>query len=85
MFSKNKKINARYRVITRSNASHDYFVQRKTWYGWRTVAGTHSIVAAKEIIDKHIRKDVLTLKKVVYECNYTEEDYLADKLKGYHV
>ena len=71
----------RYRIVHSDDSNYEYEVQKKGWFFWRSVAKYRNITAAEEDIKTTIRHyHTRPAGKVIKE--YTDEDYLVDKLRG---
>lgn len=71
----------KFRIITNSDRELLYTVEQKYWFFWRRRISVGSIERAEFYIKKSIEL-ALNHKSGRIIKEYTEEDYLADKLKG---
>lgn len=80
--SSDDSIKFKYRVIVNSDTDYPFLVERKGWIFWRRYSKERNIDAAKETILKSARQELMKPGTVVFE--YSEADFLVDKLKGHH-
>jgi len=75
-----KLIKFKYRIVTGADTEHPYAIQKKGWFRWKTIENCRSRDTARTDLEKFIRNEYQRPGTVVFE--YSEEDYLADKLKN---
>lgn len=78
-----KLIKFRYRIITSEDREHPYIIQKKGWFFWKTVDKCRNKESAGSDLERLIKQEYSRPGTVFFE--YTEEDYLADKLKNVRV
>lgn len=78
--SSNATVKFRYRVVVNDSTDYPFLVQRKGWFFWHSVGKCRGREEAEHDIRKMAKLELMRPGSVVLE--YTEQDYLADKLKG---
>lgn len=77
---KQKLVKFRYRVVTNPDSDYPYCIQKKRWYGWQTIEKCGGKDSMRNYLDRCIKNEYTRSPTVVFE--YSNEDYLADKLKN---
>lgn len=72
----------KYRIITNNNTEYPFTVQRGIGFIWWHLLKTGSEQIADEIIKSRIENSIKRKVKPRVIKEYTEADYLVDKLKG---
>ena len=85
MFSRDKVFKFKLRVIVNPDSEdidYPYLVQKKKWFIWHTTFKSRSEEDAIKTMKTVARHEALNPGSTVTE--YTEQDYLSDKLKGHN-
>jgi hypothetical protein len=75
-----KLIKFKYRIVTGADEDRPYVIQKKGWFYWKTIQNCRGKDSARSDLEKFIRNEYQRPGTVILE--YSEEDYLADKLKN---
>lgn len=71
----------KYRIRIGKDVDYPYCVDKKGFLFWSSVGKHKSKSSAESQLQECVRLEVLRPGTILKE--YTEQDYLADKLKGY--
>ncbi len=75
-----KLIRFKYRIVTGPDTDHPFAIQKKGWFRWKTVETCRGRDVVRAELDKLVKNEYQRPGTVIFE--YSEEDYLADKLKN---
>lgn len=78
--SSEDNVKFKYRIVVNDDTDYPYLVERKGWIFWKSFSKERSMEAARDTILKCARQEMMRPGKVVFE--YSDADYLVDKLKG---
>lgn len=80
MSLKEPVIKFKYRIVVNDDTDYPYLLKRKGLIFWHTIGKCRSLHEAKEDISKLAKLETMRPGSVVLE--YTEQDYMVDKLKA---
>lgn len=84
MSSTDKKttVKFRYRIVVNDDPDYQYLIERKGWFFWHRVGKSRHLDDAQADVKRLARMHMMKPGTVISE--YSEGDYLVDKLKGRH-